>query len=95
MSIMNRHNYKTFSKSPPISLVHCIENVLRHSFGKCRDSLAIAGLSSTILYNIYSLISPQEQHNYKPEKKMIPNTSLSSASRTSLWYSKRRFYFDN
>ena len=44
MSIINKHN---FSKSPPASLVHCIENVLSHSSGKCRDSLAIADLSST------------------------------------------------
>ena len=47
MSIINKQNYKTFSKSPPASLVHCIENVLSPSSGKCRDSLAIVDLSST------------------------------------------------
>ena len=35
MSISNKHNYKAFSKSPPASLVHCIENVLSHTSGKC------------------------------------------------------------
>ena len=40
-------NYKTFSKSPPASLVHCIQNVLSHSSGKWRNSLAIADMSST------------------------------------------------
>ena len=47
MYIISKHNYKTFSKSPPASLVHCIENVLSRSSGKCRDSLAIADLSFT------------------------------------------------
>ena len=47
MSIINKHNYKTFAKSSPASLVHCIENVLSHSAGKCRDSVAIVDLSST------------------------------------------------
>ena len=35
MSISNKHNYKAFSKSPPACLVHCIENVLSHTSGKC------------------------------------------------------------
>ena len=48
MSILsNKHNHKTLSKSPPASLVHCIENILSHSSGKCRGSLTIADLSST------------------------------------------------
>ena len=68
MSINNDHNYNTFSKSPPASLVHCNGNVLSHSSEKCRDSLAIAALSFT-LYNIYSLISPQQQCNYQLEKR--------------------------
>ena len=46
-SINNRHNYKTFSKSPPASLSHCIENILSHSSGKCRDSLTMAALKFT------------------------------------------------
>ena len=29
MSISNRHNYKTFTKRPLASLLHCIENILR------------------------------------------------------------------
>ena len=47
MSVSNKHNHKTFSKSPLVSLVHCIENILSHSSGKWRDSLKIADLSST------------------------------------------------
>ena len=47
MSISNKHNYKTFSKSPPASLLHCIRNILSHSSGKCRDSLTMAALSLT------------------------------------------------
>ena len=47
MSISNKHNYKTFSKSPPASLLHCIGNILSHSSGKWRDSLIMAALSFT------------------------------------------------
>ena len=47
MCINTKHNYKTFSKSPPASLVHSIENILGHSSGRCRDSLTISDLSST------------------------------------------------
>ena len=35
LSISNKHNYKAFSKSPPASLVHCIDNILSHTSGKC------------------------------------------------------------
>ena len=45
MSISNKYNYKTFSKSPPASLLHCIGNILSHSSGKWHDSLTIAALS--------------------------------------------------
>ena len=45
MSIIHKYNYKTFTKSPPASLLHCIENILNHSFVKCRDSLTMATLS--------------------------------------------------
>ena len=45
MSISNKHNYKTFSKSPPASLLHCIRNFLSHSSGKWHDSLTMAALS--------------------------------------------------
>ena len=34
MSASNKHNYKTFTKSPPASFLHCIENILNHSSGK-------------------------------------------------------------
>ena len=45
MSISNEHNYRTFTKSHPASLLHCIENITNHSSGKCRDSLTMAALS--------------------------------------------------
>ena len=48
MSISNKHNHKTFTKSPPASLLHCIENILNHLFGKCRNFLtSMAALSFT------------------------------------------------
>ena len=47
MSISNEHSYKMFTKSLPASLLHCIEKILSHSFGKCRDSLTMAALSFT------------------------------------------------
>ena len=47
MFISNEHNYKTFSKSPPVFLLYCIGNILSHSPGKWRDSLTMAALSST------------------------------------------------
>ena len=48
MSISNKHNHKTFTKSAPASLLHCIENILNHSSGKCRNSLSsMAALSFT------------------------------------------------
>ena len=61
MPISNKHNYKAFSKSPPASLVHFSENVLSHSSGKCRDSLAIVDLSSINGCSEFHLctISPQ------------------------------------
>ena len=68
MFISNKHNYKIFSKSPPASLLHCIENILSHSSGKRCDSLTMAALVSP-LYNIYSLKSPQQQRNYQLEKR--------------------------
>ena len=47
MSISNKHNYKTFLKSLPASLLNCIGNILSHSSGKWRDSLTMAALSFT------------------------------------------------
>ena len=45
MHVSDKHNYKTFTTCPPASLLPCIENILNHSFGKCRDSLIKAALS--------------------------------------------------
>ena len=47
MSISNKHNHKTFSKSPPASLFDCIGNILSHLSGKWRDSLTMAAVSFT------------------------------------------------
>ena len=75
MSITNNHNHKTFTKSPPASLLHFIENILNHSSGKCGDSLTMAALSFTIksstiqyLFTNISLATAKCQF----EKKMIP-----------------------
>ena len=59
MSINNKHNYKTFSKSPPASLLHCIGNILilSHSSGKWRDSLTMAALSFTFVQYLVTNIS--------------------------------------
>ena len=47
MPVSNKHNYNTFSKSPPASLLHCIGNILSHSSGKWRDFLIMAALIFT------------------------------------------------
>ena len=47
MSISNKHNCKTFSKSRPASLIHCMGNILSHLSGKWSDSLTMAALSLT------------------------------------------------
>ena len=44
MSINYKHNYKTFTKSPPASLLHSIGNILNHLSGKCSHSLTMAAL---------------------------------------------------
>ena len=49
MSVSNKRNYKTFSESPPASLIHCIGNILSHSSGKWRDSLTMDALSFTFV----------------------------------------------
>ena len=41
ISLSKKHNYKTFTKSPPALLLQRIENILNHSSGKRRDSLTI------------------------------------------------------
>ena len=43
MSLSDKHNYKTFTESLPASLLRCIESILNHLSGKCRDSLADNG----------------------------------------------------
>ena len=57
MSASNKHNYKTFSKSPPASLLHYIINVLSHSSGKWRDSLTMTALSFTSVQYLFTNIS--------------------------------------
>ena len=98
-SISDKHNYKTFAKSPPVSLLHDIENILNFSWGKCHDSLTMAALSftkSTGLCTIFfSLICPWQQRNCQLEKKDDTDTSLKSSFRTYLWYSKRICLLDN
>ena len=47
MSISNKHSNKTFSKSPFVSLIHCIGNILSHSFGKWQNSLTMVAASFT------------------------------------------------
>ena len=47
MPINNKHNCKTFTENSPASLLDCIDNILDHSSGNCRDSLTMAALSFT------------------------------------------------
>ena len=47
MFISNKHNNKTFSKSPTANLLNCIGNILSYLSGKWRDSLTMAALSFT------------------------------------------------
>ena len=48
MYVSNKHNYKTFSKSPPASLLHCIGTILSHLSGKWRNTLTMAARVSPI-----------------------------------------------
>ena len=62
MSLSDKHNHKTFTKCPPASLLHCMENILNHLPGKCRDSLADNGCSefhqvSWPQYHLFTSIS--------------------------------------
>ena len=57
MSISNKHNYTTFSKSPPASLLHGIENILSDSSGKWNSSLTMAALSFTSVQYLFTNIS--------------------------------------
>ena len=60
MSVSKKRNYKTFTKGPPASLLHCIENILIHSALKCCDFLKMAALKSRsqLAFVQCSLISP-------------------------------------
>ena len=55
MSISNKHRHKTFSKSHPASLLHCIGKILSYSSGKWRDSLTMAALSFTNGCSVFHL----------------------------------------
>ena len=55
MSISNKHNHKTFAKSPTASLLHCMGNILSHSSGKWCDSLTMAALSFTNKFHLCTI----------------------------------------
>ena len=93
MSLSNKHNYKTFSKSPPASLLRCIKYISSHSSGKWRDSLTMAALSFNFVQYLFTNISLATI--IIRSKKYDTDTSLSFPSRTSLWYSKRAFVLNN
>ena len=100
MSIINKHNYKTFTKSPPASSLHHIKNILNHSSGKCRDSLTMAALSftkSTGLCTkfVHQYLISNSVIMMQLEKKMIPIPLLVFPSHKSLWYSRRLRLLDN
>ena len=93
MLISNKHNYKTFSKSPPASLIYCIGNILSHSSGKWCDSLTIAALSFTFVQYLFTDISLAT--SLLSAGKKMAAILLSFPSRTSLWYSKRVVLLNN
>ena len=45
MSLSVKYNYKTFTKSPPASLLLCIANIFNHSSGKFCSFVTMAALS--------------------------------------------------
>ena len=85
MSISNKHKFKTFTNSSPASLLHCIENILNHSSGKCSDSLTMAAVSYNKSTGLCSISS----------KKEDTDTTFDFSTRTSLWYSERLRQLDN
>ena len=85
LSVTKKHNYKTFAKSPHASLLHCIENILKHSAGKCRHSLTMAALRFTKSTGVRTDISLATSARRKDDTK----TSLRFSSCTSLWYCKK------
>ena len=71
MSISNKHNYKTFSKCPLASLLHCIENILSHSSGNCCDSMRMTALSFIFVQYLFTNI-PSATASLSARKTMIP-----------------------
>ena len=90
MSISNKQNYRTFSKIPPASLIHCIKNILSHLSGNWRDSLTVAVLSFNNACSMFHLCTIFIYHYLLSNsviissKKDDTDTSLSFPSRTSL-----------
>ena len=73
MSNLCLQNYKTFSKSPPASLLHCIRNILSDSSGKWGDSLTMAAPSFTLVQYLFTSISSATVlAKLSARKKMIP-----------------------
>ena len=78
MSISNKYNCKTFTKSPAASLLLCIKNILNYLSGKCLDSLTVAGLSFTkvnwplIVQYLCTSVSSATAQLFISSKKMIP-----------------------
>ena len=71
MSISDKHNYKTFTKSPPASLLHCIENILNHSSKKCSDS--DNGYSEFHRYRYVSQFFILYRHVYSKRLRLLGN----------------------
>ena len=85
MFISDKHNLKTFTNSPSASLLHCIENIVNHSSGKCCDSLTMAALSCTKSSGLCTiLIHLLSNSVIISSKKDDTNSSLSFSSRTNL-----------
>ena len=87
-SLSNKYNHKIFTRSPPASLLHCIEKILSHSSGKCRDSLTMATLSFTKSIGLCTIFI----HQYislataylSARRKDNTDTSLSFSTRANL-----------
>ena len=92
MSISNKHNHTTFTKSPPASLLHCIENILNHSSWKCRNFpslMAALSFTKSIVQNLFTNITSATA-SLSVREKMI-----SFSSHKSLWYSRKLRLLDN
>ena len=71
MSVINKCNYKTFTKSLPRPLLHCIKTFWSIHWEVPGNGYFEVRKVNWPLYNIYSLVSPQQQRNYQLEKMMI------------------------